>query len=203
MTLAYIPVLEAQSLPVPLHLHRLSVEQYHRMIQAGILHSGDNIELLEGWLVEKMTRNPPHTVCTQLITEELRGLGLLGRSVRVQEPISLSDSEPEPDVVLARGHIRDFLEHHPLPHDTELLVEVSDATLRQDQTLKKRLYARANTAVYWIANLLEWQIEVYEKPQPALESPDYAVVQIYRAGEQIPFALEGQTYLLNVSDLLP
>ena len=203
MTLTLNPVLEAQPFPVPLRLHRLTVEQYHRMIGAEILHSGDNIELLEGWLVDKMTKNPPHTVCTQLITEELRGLGLLGRSVRVQEPISLSDSEPEPDVVLARGHIRDFLEHHPHPHDIELLVEVADATLRQDQTLKKRLYARANIPVYWIANLLEMQIEVYEEPQPALEWPDYARKQIFRAGENVPLVLEGETHLLSVKDLLP
>ncbi len=161
MTLASNPVLEAQPFPVPLHLYRLSVAQYHQMVQAGILQSGDPIELLEGWLVEKMTKNPPHSVCAQFITSELGRLISAQHSVRIQEPISLSDSDPEPDVVLVRGRIQDFLEHHPRPHGIELLVEVSNATLRQDQTLKKRLYARANTAVYWITNLLEWQIEVY------------------------------------------
>jgi len=203
MTLTLNPVLEAQPFPVPLRLHRLSVEQYHQMIQAGILHSGDNIELLEGWLVEKMTKNPPHTVYTQLITDELRRLASPSMSVRIQEPISSSDSEPEPDIVLARGRIRDFLEHHPRPHQIELLIEVADATLRQDQTLKKRLYARANVAVYWIANLLEMQIEVCEEPQPALEWPDYARKEIFRAGEKVPLVLEGETHLLSVSDLLP
>jgi len=203
MTLAYNPVLEAQPDPVPLHLHRLTVEQYHRMIGAGILHSGDPVELLEGWLVEKASRSPAHSVCTGLIRRELEGCLPVGWYVNSKEPITTLDSEPEPDLAVIMGNPRDYLTHHPFPEQLGLVVEVSDSSLKHDQTLKKRLYARANVPVYWIANLLEMQIEVYSEAQATLESPDYATVQIYRAGEQIPFVLEGQTHLLRVSELLP
>jgi len=57
---------------------RLSVDQYHEMIRAGILMSGDPVELLEGWLIEKMTKNPPHTLATRFIREALERVAPVG-----------------------------------------------------------------------------------------------------------------------------
>src|SRR5437762_2251497 len=79
---------------------RLSVEQYHEMARVGILQSGDPVELLEGILVAKMTKYPPHTLSTQLTREAFQQILLAGWFVNDQEPITTLDSEPEPDVVV-------------------------------------------------------------------------------------------------------
>src|SRR5262245_49846698 len=94
---------------------RLTVEQYHEMLRAGILHDGCPVELLEGVLVAKMTKYPPHTPATQLLREALAHLLPDGWFVNDQEPITTLDSEPEPDVSVVRGRRRDFQDRHPGP----------------------------------------------------------------------------------------
>lgn len=108
---------------------RLTVEQYHRMISAGILTDDDPVELLEGWLVFKMPKNPQHRLATQLTREALTRLIPAGWFVDTQEPITTYDSEPEPDVMIVRGQPRDYANRHPVPAEIALVVEVADATL--------------------------------------------------------------------------
>src|SRR4051794_9081741 len=79
-------------------IYRLSVEQYHAMIEAGILHSGEPVELLEGWLVPKMTKHPPHIFATQTLRDLLPPLVAPGWFVNDQEPVTTEESEPEPDL---------------------------------------------------------------------------------------------------------
>jgi hypothetical protein len=122
---------------------RLSVEQYHQMIQLGILTDDDPVELLEGWLVYKMPKNPPHRIATKLTRDALAQILPLGWYVDTQEPITLSDSEPEPDVVIVRGVTQDYFDRHPTDQDIALVAEVADSTLERDRTSRKRLYARA------------------------------------------------------------
>ena len=145
-----------ESLVVPDYpIWRFSVGQYHKMIRAGFLTEDDPIELLEGWLVTKMPKNPPYTLATQLAREALTRLVPSGWHVTDQEPITTTDNEPEPDVVVARGSRRDYVESHPSPSDIALVVEVSDATLQRDRTLKLRVYANARITSYWMLNLQE------------------------------------------------
>src|SRR5438105_7391720 len=77
---------------------RLSVSQYHNMVQTGVLTEDDPVELLEGWLVQKMPTKPLHRLTTEAIREALEGLLPVGWHVNVQEPITTETSEPEPDV---------------------------------------------------------------------------------------------------------
>jgi Uma2 family endonuclease len=142
---------------------RFSVEQYHEMIQAGILTDG-HVELLEGWLVNKMSKNPPHTICTEILRDLLEKLTPDRWFVRCQEPITLGSSEPEPDLFIVRGSRNDYRERHPGPAEVALVVEVSDATLERDRTTKKRIYASAGIPCYWIVNLQEMCAEVYTDP---------------------------------------
>src|SRR5436190_15644434 len=81
-------------------IYRLSVEQYHAMARAGILDEDAPAELLEGWLVQKMTKYPAHRVATHRVRRALERLVAVGWYVDSQEPITLPDSEPEPDVVV-------------------------------------------------------------------------------------------------------
>jgi Uma2 family endonuclease len=170
---------------------RLSVVQYHQMVQSGILTDDDPVELLEGWLVPKMPRNPPHRPATQLLREALVELVPSGWFVDAQEPITTDDSEPEPDIVVVRGERRDYRERHPGPTDLGLVVEVADTTLQRDRGAKQRLYAAAGLPCYWIVNLSEQQIEVYEHPTPESSPPHYAHRRDYRPGERVALLLDG------------
>lgn len=169
---------------------RLSLDQYHAMIQTGILTDDDPIELLEGWLVSKMPKNPRHRVVTHLLRQALERLVPNDWYVDSQEPITTSDSEPEPDVIVVRGQTHHYLDRHPGPEDVPLIIEVSDTTLQRDRTTKKRLYARARIPVYWIINLAERQCEVYSRPTgPGVQS-DYRQRQDYGLSDTIPVMIE-------------
>ncbi|NLX99479.1 MAG: Uma2 family endonuclease [Rhodopirellula sp.] len=172
---------------------RLSVEQYHQMARAGILSEDSPLELLDGWLVPKMTKNPPHSVVTDRVRRALEQTLPAGWLVRSQEPITLSASEPEPDVAVVRGELDDYLERHPEPHEVALVVEVSDISLRRDRTTKKRLYAEAGIPLYWIVNLLDRHIEVYGDPSGPGESPDYRARRDFAATDAIPVVIDGRS----------
>jgi Uma2 family endonuclease len=183
---------------------RFSVDQYHAMIRAGILTEDDPVELLEGWLVTKMPKNPHHRVATRLIRQALESILPPGWYVDTQEPLTTIDSEPEPDVMVVRGEPRHYLDRHPGPQDVALVVEVADSTLQRDRSLKKRLYAAAEIPVYWIVNLLESQIEVYTNPSGPGEQPDYHQQQNYGPADVVPMVIEGRELgCLAVQDLLP
>jgi Uma2 family endonuclease len=197
------PATEDAAIPtVP--IYRLSVDQYHAMAEHGILGEDDPVELLEGWLVQKMTKHPPHTLTTLLARRALERILIDGWFVSSQEPITTVESEPEPDVFVVRGEPRDFGKRQPVPEDVALVVEVADSSLRQDRDTKKRVYARARIPVYWIANLIERQFEVYTDPTGPAEQPDYRQHQAYGPADEIPVVLDGQEIgRLSVCDLLP
>ena len=183
---------------------RLSVEQYHEMINTGILDEDDPVELLEGWLIPKMPKNPPHSFTTDLIRDAFTHMLPSGWHVKEQAPITTKDSEPEPGITIIRGSRRDYLERHPGPNDIALVIEVSDSTLRRDRGLKKRIYARAGIQVYWIINLLENCIEVYTEPAKNAEEPDYQRRQNYFPADEIPIFIEGKEIgRLAARELLP
>lgn len=181
-----------KSLEVPSDpIWRLTVEQYHQMIEAGILTEDDPLELLEGWLVTKMPKNPPHTLATQITRDVLASILPSGWFINIQEPITMTDSEPEPDVTVIRGDRRDYLKRHPNPAKVALLVEVADATLQKDRRLKLRLYAEAGIAIYWILNLPERQLEVYSDPAGKGAQAAYRKRIDYNDSDRVPVVIEG------------
>ncbi len=189
--------------PIP-SLYRLSVEQYERMARLGILKDGEPVELLDGLLVTKMTKNPPHTVVTLLTRTALERLLPAGWFVSSQEPVQVGQSEPEPDLLVVRGHIRDYIRRHPQPQDVALVIEVADATLRRDRVTKKRDYARAGIPVYWLINLRASLIEVYTDPSGPTEKPTYRQRQDYGLDDAVGVVIEGREVgSVAVSELLP
>lgn len=183
---------------------RLSVDQYDAMIQAGILTDDDPVELLDGWLALKTPKTPPHRVVTPLIRQALERLVPVGWYVNTQEPITMADSEPEPDVAVIRGGPRNYLDRHSGPQDIALVVEVADPALPRDREWKKRLYAQAEIPIYWIANLLDNQFEVYPDPSGPAEEPDYRQRHDYGLSDAVPVVIEGvEVARLAVRELLP
>lgn len=182
----------------------LTVNQYHEMLCAGILENGTPAELLEGWLVRKMTKDPPHTVSVGCTFESLARVVGPPWHVRIEGPVTTGDSEPEPDVAVVRGHRRDYAGRHPGPEDVGLLVEVAEASLERDRGWKKRLYAIVRIPVYWIVNLRERQVEVFTRPSGPGPRPDYASSQVYQPGQHVPVLLDGAAAgRVAVEELLP
>ena len=158
-------------------VRELTVVDIEKMLEAGIIEEGAPFELIEGLLIRKdrdtkegdgMAHGPRHAV----VVSSLAGLGprleALGCCLRAQLPIVLSGlSAPEPDIAVLRGKLSDFATRHPGPADVVAVIEVADRSLRFDRGAKQRLYATAGILQYWIANLVDDQLEVYEDPIPS------------------------------------
>lgn len=183
--------------------YRFTVEQYHGMIDAGILTENDRVELLDGWVIEKMTHNPPHDCAIQLIQREFAPRLPAEFLMRIQSAITIpARSEPEPDIAVVRGPIRRYAKSHPRPRDIGMLVEVAESTLIDDR-LKCQLYGRARIPIYWIVNLLDATLEVYTEPRPG-RIPGYRMRQDFMANDRAPLIIEGREVAwIRVRDLLP
>ena len=183
---------------------RITVGQYHAMIDAGVFAEDERVELLEGWLFHKLAKKATHTVSTRAMRKKLEKLVPPNWDVDSQEPITTLDSEPEPDVSIVRAGVRENKKRHPKPKEVGLIVEVSDSTLARDRGMKKRIYARARIAVYWIVNLVDHQIEIYTDPTGPAKRPDYRHSQIYKPGDSVPLILDGiEIAKIDVNDILP
>jgi Uma2 family endonuclease len=184
------------------HLFRISVDQYHRMIQSNILGEEDHVELVEGLLLRKMSKKSPHRIALARAVRVINALLPPGWSVQSQDPITLADGEPEADACIIRGIAEDYPDAHPGPRDVALAIEVSDSTLAQDRGPKLRSYARAGIETYWIVNLESRTIELYDLPDPTTST--YKRTTLYDLTTSIPLTLAGQVVAhVHVRDILP
>ncbi|HEX8264932.1 MAG TPA: Uma2 family endonuclease [Pyrinomonadaceae bacterium] len=150
-----------------LKLRPFSVKEYDWMIEQGILTENDNIELLNGAIVEKMPKGTKHANFNDIIANLF--FQKLGQKVwvRNQNPIWLDDfSEPEPDIVLVEPPFSKYFGKHPMPADIFLILEISDSTLSYDRTAKSAAYARAGIVQYLLLNVQERTLEDYREPSP-------------------------------------
>ncbi|MBE9197798.1 MULTISPECIES: Uma2 family endonuclease [unclassified Nodularia (in: cyanobacteria)] len=183
---------------------RFTIDEYHRLIELGLLTEGERIELIRGELMQMTAKGRVHTVCSSILCRQLdRLLGDLA-VIRGQDPITLSNqSEPEPDIVIARGKDEDYLVHHPYPEDILLVIEISDSTLTYDQTKKLSLYAEAGIIDYWIVNLPARQLERYNQPyQNAQKNFSYLSQQISLSHQSVPIPGFADV-LLDLSRIFP
>ena len=187
----------------PVNLARFSVEQYHRMIRSGALNSQDRVELIKGWIVQKMPIFPPHRHAVTNLYDLLKPLFPAESLVLSQNPITLSDSEPEPDFTASAPPKSKYDNRNPGPDDVYLVAEVSDSSLTFDRTTKLQLYASAGIPVYWIVNLIDKQIEVYTKPK-AGKKPGYGKMTVFKLGDEVPVMVAGKKRgTIAVSDVMP
>jgi Uma2 family endonuclease len=190
-------------------LFRIPLEMYHRMAELGILTKHHRTVLLDGLLVTKMTRYPPHVTSTIRVFKALDQLVGERWHARKEDPISLPggpggrDSEPEPDGSVVRGSIDDYTDHHPVPGDIALVVEVADSSVADDRAGLVR-YAWAEIPTAWIVNLPEGRVEVSSKPTGPDAQARYLEVDLYGAGDHVPVVLDGREVgRIEVKALLP
>jgi Uma2 family endonuclease len=183
---------------------RWTVAEYHKMIESGLLMEGEPVELLEGYLVEKHVRNPPHESSLRRMTNRLPGRLPGGWFLQVQGAVSFPDSEPEPDGAALRGSDTDYDGRIPVAADIGVVIEVSDSSLQFDRCDKGRIYAREGIPVYWVVNVADRQVEVYTDPDPAANPPAYRTRTDHPPGDSVPIVLDGQPAgSIPVSDLIP
>jgi|SRR5579884_1059199 len=192
------------SIPAVLSLRRLSVDEYLRLIEAGILANAEKLELLNGYMVEKVSRNPPHDLVLGLTEDAILALLPGGWFRRSQSSVTTPDSVPEPDIAIVRGQRRDYTGRHPGPQDLALVVEVADSSLAQDRTVKGPIYASAGVPVYWIVNIPDRRVEVHSDPTGPAAVPSYRQRSDFGEQDSVPLVLDGaEVGRIAVRDLLP
>ena len=142
---------------------RFTVEEFHRMRQAGVLSEDDRVELIDGEVVTMTPIGPRHASCVRRLIAVLSPLVGDAAIVDAQTPLLLGEyAEPQPDVVLLKPRPDFYRQAHPGPSDALLVIEVADTSATR--TLKVPLYARAGIAELWVINLSEGLVEVYCQP---------------------------------------
>ena len=150
------------------HIERraFSAGEYHAMAKAGILTKDDRVELLDGEIIVKEPIGSGHASCVMRLSRMLSEAVGKRAIVSVQGPVRLDEaSEPEPDLMLLKRRDDFYAAAHPTPADVLLLIEVSDATVAFDKSVKLPLYARAAIPEVWIVNLPDRVVEVYSSPR--------------------------------------
>ena len=188
-------------------LWRLSTDDYEKLFAVGILSDHDPVELLDGLVVRKPMKNPPHVLSGGLTRDELAAVLPAGWFLQTQDTVKLraggddaSASMPEPDVCVLRGARRDYADRHAGATDIPLVVEVSDSSIGRDQGWKKSIYARNGIPCYWIVNLTDRTLEVYSLPAAG----EYTRAVTLTAADRAEVVLDGVTVgTVAVAELLP
>ena len=180
-------------------IRRITVKQYDLMIEHGILTEYDQVELLDGLLINTMPKGKKHAPLIDIIAAYLASLLGARACVRNQNPVVLDDfSEPEPDIVVAEAPLTRYFDHHPGPAEIFLALEIADSTLQYDRDDKGLAYARAGLRQYLVCNVKGRAIEDYREP----DADGYRSKQTYAAGQSFNLAAFPDI-TINVNDLLP
>lgn len=151
----------------PTYLRLITTDEYHRMAEVGILAADEQVELLAGQILQKMPKGPAHSALCKRIEKLLeRQLGEQAL-VRLQDPVWLDrHSEPEPDIAVVHPQDNFYADHHPVPNEVYLMIEIADTTLSRDLGTKANLYAAAGIVEYWVFHIATQQLHVFREPQP-------------------------------------
>ena len=194
MSITTISFHSSQAPPLP--MHRFTVEEYHRLGELGLLTPENRVELLEGWIVEKMNQRPVHGYVVGVLTQWFHDHLADGWIVRCQLPITLETSEPEPDLAVVRGLHTDYRQRHPGGTDCRLLIEVADTSLAKDRA-KAAIYASAGIAEYWIVNLIDNVLQRMRQP----DGNSYAEAVTLTASDSIETEIGGKMLRLELKQL--
>jgi Uma2 family endonuclease len=150
----------------PPRRHRLSVADYYRMAEVGILDPEARVELIDGEIIDMAPPGSPHAATVHYLTEVLVRAVEGRATVLVQNPVRLSEySEPQPDLALLKRRDDFYREQHPRPEDVLLIVEIAASSLRFDRDTKTPLYARYGIPEMWLVDLGGQRLVRYRAPQ--------------------------------------
>jgi Uma2 family endonuclease len=178
----------------------ISIEEYERMAEDG---DDEPVELIEGRIVAKMPKSPPHMASVKKTQRTIERLLPAGWHCCTEAPVRIPsrDSEPEPDVSVVRGSIDDYETRHPDASldEVALVVEVSRSSVADDRALAPT-YGAAGIPAYWIINVAARQLEVYSGPVAGA----YPSPTILDESASVELVIDGQVVgRIPVADLLP
>jgi hypothetical protein len=186
-------------------LYRFRPDQCLEMARLGILSEDDAFALAELGGVAPMPRSPAHDSAIDRVDDAIRPLLTVPWRLRIQSAIRLPGGEPEPDLAVVLGPAGRYDHNHPEPTEIALVIEVADSSLAYDRALKLQAYAAAGIPVYWIVNLDDRQVEVYELPvSPSGHTARYQSRTDYRPAQSLPLNILGTVVgQCAVDSLLP
>lgn len=149
-----------------LPLRLLTVDEYHRMAEVGILHPDEKVELIAGQIISKMSPQGSSHAAAIRRSDRLFSQSLgEGVSVQKQLPVILNNfSQPEPDIALVKADPFDYDDSHPTAEDVYLIVEIAESTLKSDLQVKGKEYAKSGIEDYWVLDVNHRQLYVYRQP---------------------------------------
>lgn len=163
--------------------YKWSISEWHELVETGVLE-GKPVELLEGEIIRVSPESVEHTYTNysidKYLTKLLDGLAV----VREAHPITLDNSEPEPDLAIVRLPETTYMNRQPIAKDIYWLVEVSNKTLKIDLSQKAVIYARNKIPEYWVIDLKNKKLIVHTQPV----EEKYAQIEEYRVGVVCPQA---------------
>jgi Uma2 family endonuclease len=147
--------------------HRLTVEGYHQMAEAGILGPDDRVELIAGEVLDMSPIGSLHAALVRALARWLADSAGPRAMVAVQDPIRLDDlTEPQPDIALVKPRPDFYATAHPVPADTLLIVEVAESSLAYDLGVKVPLYARHGIPEVWVIDAATRTTHRFREPRP-------------------------------------
>jgi Uma2 family endonuclease len=148
-------------------IRKITVSEYHKMAAFGIIQPDEKIELINGKIIYKMSPvNLRHSSTVRRLLRLLNKQFNDEVTLDIQNPIVIKNhSEPEPDLVILKFSDDDYSMNKPTSDDVLIIIEVSDTTLKRDKTTKLELYASANILEYWVINLMDNCVEVFQNPK--------------------------------------
>ncbi len=159
-------------------IYKWSIDEWHELVDSGILE-GKPVELLEGEIIEMSPEGIEHSYTNQSVSDYLRNL-LKGKAqIRESHPITLDNSEPEPDIAIVRLPATIYRHHHPYPQNIYWLIEVSNKTLKKDLEQKIITYARNGIPEYWVIDLKNKKLIVHTQ----LQNSRYSQITEYLSGK--------------------
>lgn len=178
--------------------HRFSVEEFHRMGEAGIFSEDDRVELIHGEIIEMTPIGSRHARCVRRLDRWLQRLLGDEAMVSAQQPLKLAnDGEPMPDIAVLKPRADEYGESHPTGPDALLVIEVADTSALYDRNTKRDLYAGGGVPEYWVVDLKAGAVAVFH----TLEGTRYAEQREYRRDETwVSPALGGRS--VSVEDVL-
>jgi len=177
---------------------RFRVEDFRKMTEVGILPEESGWEVIDGFLIDKMSIGSRHASTVKRLNKIFTNLVGNATIISVQDPIQIDDyNEPEPDIAILEPREDFYEKNHPLPQDVLLLIEVSDSTIEYDRGVKKTLYAEAGITEYWLVSLQANTIEVYSQPK----NGNYRLARILESGETIE-AVAVKNLKLQIDEIL-
>lgn len=178
--------------------HRFSVDDYERMIEAGLFTEAGRIELIDGEIVEMTPIGLRHEAVTDRLTRLFTDALGHRAIVKIQGSVVINDrSQPQPDVSILAARDDFYATRRPRPDDIELLVEVSDSSLTYDRNVKMPRYATAGVREAWVVDLVSDAVYVSSDPGPG----GYATVWTARRGDTVAPA-SWPDAVLPVDDIL-